>query len=127
MLPLPAGREARPGVGASVYVRHRPERILLYQLVQNTTARSYRIWRHRAHCCRTVCNADFRISSTVAVLNTVSCECAATPVVPNASWPPVANRGFCPSCCVRRMAASAALLVDEVFPEQPVRQWVLSP
>ena len=25
-----------------------------------------------------------------------------------------------------RMAESAALLVDEVFPEQPVRQWVLS-
>jgi hypothetical protein len=24
------------------------------------------------------------------------------------------------------MAGSAALLVDEVFPEQPVRQWVLS-
>jgi hypothetical protein len=27
---------------------------------------------------------------------------------------------------VRRMAESAALLVDEVFPEQPLRQWVLS-
>jgi hypothetical protein len=24
------------------------------------------------------------------------------------------------------MAEAAALLVDEVFPEQPVRQWVLS-
>jgi hypothetical protein len=32
----------------------------------------------------------------------------------------------CPSCGARRMAESAALLVDEVFPEQPVRQWVLS-
>jgi len=29
-------------------------------------------------------------------------------------------------CGARRMAESAALLVDEVFPEQPVRQWVLS-
>ncbi len=36
------------------------------------------------------------------------------------------RRVFCPSCGVRRMAESAALLVDEVFPEQPVRQWVLS-
>ena len=36
------------------------------------------------------------------------------------------KRGFCPSCGARRMAQSAALLVDEVFPEQPVRQWVLS-
>jgi hypothetical protein len=31
-----------------------------------------------------------------------------------------------PSCGARRMAESAALLVDEVFPHQPVRQWVLS-
>ena len=36
------------------------------------------------------------------------------------------RRGFCPSCGARRMVESAALLVDEVFPKQPVRQWVLS-
>ena len=34
MLPLPAGREASAGVAALVYERHRPERTLLYQLVQ---------------------------------------------------------------------------------------------
>lgn len=33
---------------------------------------------------------------------------------------------FHPSCGARRMAESAALLVDEVLPEQPMRQWVLS-
>jgi len=36
------------------------------------------------------------------------------------------RREFCPSCGARRMAESAALLVDEVFPHQPVPQWVLS-
>ncbi len=36
------------------------------------------------------------------------------------------RRGFCPSCGARRMAESAALLVGEVLPEQPMRQWVLS-
>jgi len=35
MLPLPAGREASAGVGASVYERRRPERTLLYQLVED--------------------------------------------------------------------------------------------
>ena len=30
------------------------------------------------------------------------------------------RRGFCPSCGARRMAESAALLVDEVFREQEV-------
>src|SRR5690606_38879353 len=36
------------------------------------------------------------------------------------------RRGFCPSCGARRMAETAALLVDDVLPRQPVRQWVLS-
>jgi hypothetical protein len=36
------------------------------------------------------------------------------------------GRGVCPSCGTRRMAETAAHLVDHVFPEVPVRQWVLS-
>ena len=36
------------------------------------------------------------------------------------------RRGFCPSCGARRMAQSAAHLVDNVIPRVPVRQWVLS-
>ena len=36
------------------------------------------------------------------------------------------KRGFCPSCGAKRMAATAALLADEVLPERPLRQWVLS-
>lgn len=35
-------------------------------------------------------------------------------------------RGVCPSCAGRRMANTAAHLVDRVFPAVPVRQWVLS-
>ena len=36
------------------------------------------------------------------------------------------RRGFCPSCGARRMVESAAHLIDHVFPEAPVRQWVLT-
>jgi hypothetical protein len=36
------------------------------------------------------------------------------------------KRGFCSSCGGRRMAESAAHLVDEVFPKVGIRQWVLS-
>ncbi len=36
------------------------------------------------------------------------------------------GRGFCPSCCGRRMADTAAHLVDHVLPHAPVRQWVLT-
>jgi hypothetical protein len=33
-------------------------------------------------------------------------------------------RGLCPACTTRRMAATAARLVEHVFPQVPVRQWV---
>ena len=36
------------------------------------------------------------------------------------------TRSLCPSCGARRMADTAAHLVDRVFPEVPVRQYVLS-
>jgi len=36
------------------------------------------------------------------------------------------GRGFCPRCGGRRMAERSAHLVDDVLPDVPVRQWVLS-
>ncbi|MCB1704015.1 MAG: transposase zinc-binding domain-containing protein [Halioglobus sp.] len=36
------------------------------------------------------------------------------------------KRGLCPSCGARRMAETAALLADEVCPDVPLRQWVIS-
>ena len=36
------------------------------------------------------------------------------------------GRGFCPSCGGRRMAETAAHLIDNVLPDLPVRQWVVS-
>lgn len=36
------------------------------------------------------------------------------------------GRSVCSSCCGRRMADTAAHLVDRVLPDVPVRQWVLS-
>ena len=36
------------------------------------------------------------------------------------------RRGFCPACGARRMAETAAHLVEQVIPHVPVRQWVIS-
>ena len=36
------------------------------------------------------------------------------------------RRGFCPSCAGRRMAQTAAPLVEYVIPWVPTRQWVVS-
>jgi hypothetical protein len=127
MLPSPAGREARSGGSAPPYVRHRPERTLLYQLVeeyypaleahlaaQGTDLPGYvrREFEEYLKCGRLE-HGFLRVrceSCHAEHLVAFSCK----------------RRGFCPSCGARRMAESAALLVDEVFPEQPVRQWVLS-
>jgi len=49
-------------------------------------------------------------------------ECGRDRVVPFSCK----GRGFCPSCCGRRMAEAAARLADETLPEVPVRQWVLT-
>jgi hypothetical protein len=127
MLLLPAGREASAGVGASRYARHRPERTLLYQLVedyypalkaqlaaQGTALPGYVEREFDAYLkCGRLEHGLLRVqcgSCHEEHLVAFSCK----------------RRGFCPSCGARRMAESAALLVDEVFPKQPVRQWVLS-
>jgi len=36
------------------------------------------------------------------------------------------RRGFCPACGARRMAETAAHLVEQVIPHVPVRQWVVA-
>jgi len=36
------------------------------------------------------------------------------------------QRGLCPSCGARRMCNEAVQIVDRVFPNVPIRQWVLS-
>jgi len=36
------------------------------------------------------------------------------------------RRGFCPSCAGRRMAQTAAHLVEQVIPWVPTHQWVVS-
>ena len=123
----PTGREAMAGGGSARYERHRPEHTLLYQLVdgyypafeaqlaaQGKQLPEYvqREFEDYLKCGRLE-RGFLRVRCTACHqerLVAFSCK----------------RRAFCPSCGARRMAESAALLVDEVFPEQPVRQWVLS-
>ena len=112
---------------SSCYERHRPEHTLLYQLVkkyypafkasleeQGQNLPSY-VQREFDDflCCGRIGYGFLRVRCEDCHherLVAFSCK----------------RRGLCPSCGARRMADSAAVLVDEVFPEQPVRQWVLS-
>jgi len=127
MLPFSAGREASSGVGAPPYVRHRPERTLLYQIVDEYYPAFKAHLAAQGNALPGYVEQEFEEYLKCGRLEhgflRVRCDaCHAEHLVAFSCK----KRGFCPSCGARRMAESAALLVDEVFPEQPVRQWVLS-
>jgi hypothetical protein len=110
-----------------VYRRHRPEDTLLYQIV----AEHYPIFADLMRAqgpplpsfvqrqfedylkCRRLEYGFLRVRcSTCHAEKLVAFRCK--------------RRGFCPSGGARRMVDTAALLVDEVLPPVPIRQWVLS-
>ena len=134
MLPLPAGREASSGVGAPVYTRHRPERTLLYQIVEEYYPAFVSHLAAQGRALPEYVQREFEDYLRCGCLEhgflRVRCDsCHAEHLVAFSCTNVGAlgeRRGFCPSCGARRMAESAALLVDAVLPEQPVRQWVLS-
>jgi ribosomal protein S27E len=127
MEPSPAGRDASSGVGVPPYVRHRPERTLLYQLVAEYYPALKALLAAQGNALPGYVEQEFDDYLKCGRLEhgflRVRCgTCHAEHLVAFSCK----KRGFCPSCGARRMVESAALLVDEVFPEQPVRQWVLS-
>ena len=127
MTPLLAGTEAVAGTArAGAYARHRPEQTLLYQLVE---AHYPAFVEHLAARERTLpahVQREFEAYLKCGRLEhgflRVRCaDCHAERLVAFSC-----KRGFCPSCGARRMAEGVTLLVDEVLPRAPMRQWVLS-
>ena len=118
---------APPFLAPPGYARHRSEATLLYQLAKQ----HYPAFRElRSEAGRPL--PDYIEQEFDAYLKCgrleegflrVRCEhCHAEKLVAFSCK----KRGFCPSCGARRMAETAALLADEVLPERPLRQWVLS-
>ena len=127
MLPLPASREASAGEGATHYTRHRPERTLLYQIVEEYYPAFVSHLAARGMALPGYVQREFEDNLRCGRLEhgflRMRCDtCHAEHLVAFSCK----RRGFCPSCGARRMAESAALLVDEIFPDAPMRQWVLS-
>ena len=112
---------------AARYQRHRPEQTLLYQIVEQYYPALTTHLTERGRELPEYVQREFEDYLKCGRLEhgflRVRCEsCHVEHLVAFSCK----RRGFCPSCGVRRMAESAALLVDEVLPEQPMRQWVLS-
>ncbi len=122
-----AARMASRERDAGRYQRHRPEQTLLYRIVEEYYPAFAALMAEQGRELPGYVQREFEGYLKCGRLEhgflRVRCEsCHAEHLVAFSCK----RRGFCPRCGARRMAESAALLVDEVFPAQPVRQWVLS-
>ena len=109
------------------YERHRPETTLLYQLVAQYYPQFQALMARQETPLPGFIQQEFEAYLACGRLEhgflRVRCEpCHHEKLVAFSCK----RRGFCPSCGTRRMVDSAALLVDEVLPTAPFRQWVLS-
>jgi hypothetical protein len=131
MLATNNARTAQPGhgtiIGTPSYQRHCPEQGLLYQLVEQHYPRLLATLVEQDQSLPKYVREEFEAYLKCGRLEhgflRLRCEaCHAEKLVAFSCK----RRGFCPSCGAKRMVESAALLVDEVLPFEPMRQWVLS-
>ena len=114
-------------LGHATYERHRPEQTLLYQLIERHWPELQSHLREVGSFLPQHVTREFEEYLICGCLEhgflRVRCEgCRHENLVAFSCK----RRGFCPSCGARRMAETAALLVDDVLPHKPIRQWVLS-
>jgi ribosomal protein S27E len=117
----------RPAASALGYRRREPERTALYQTVEATLPRLEATLRSGEVATPTFVQREFHDYLACGRLEhgfvRVKCDgCRHEHLVAFSCK----RRGFCPSCGARRMVETSAHLVDRVFPDVPVRQWVLS-
>jgi ribosomal protein S27E len=109
------------------YARHQPEHTLLYQLIERYWPEFQSHLSETDRCLPRHVAREFDEYLECGRLENgflrVRCEdCHHEHLVAFSCK----RRGFCPSCGARRMAETAALLIDDVLPHKPIRQWVLS-
>ncbi len=124
---LHSGVSRPTGQPPQSYQRHRPEQTLLYQIVE----RHYPAFvkhlaesgKHLPGYVRQAFDAYLQCGRLEHGFLRLRCDtCHAEHLLAFSCK----RRGFCPSCGALRMADGAAWLVDQVLPERPIRQWVLS-
>ncbi len=126
-MPHVAARTARRDRDTGRYQSHRPEQTLLYQIVDEYYPAFAALMAEQGKELPGYVQREFEEFLQCGRLEhgflRGRCEsCHAEHLVAFSCK----RRGFCPRWGARRMAECAALLVDEVLPEQPMRQWVLS-
>ncbi len=117
-----------PGEAAAIlYERHEPERTLLHRVVREDLESFLERSRSAGAPVARFVEREVRAYLECGVLAHgflhVHCDACGHDRLVAFSCK---RRGFCPSCGGRRMADTAAHLVDRILPEVPVRQWVLT-
>ena len=123
----PAGERA-PTAKPVHYARRRPEQTTLYQLVQEHVETFFaQVEAETATGLPDFVKDEFDAFLECGILahGFLRLRCAGCAHEKLVAFS-CKRRGFCPSCGARRMAQTAAHLVDAVIPRVPVRQWVLS-
>jgi hypothetical protein len=110
--------QGRDGLGRTAYERHQPEQTLLYQLVEAHYSALIDHLDRQGNSLPDHVHREFEAYLKCGRLEhgflRVRCDkCHFERLVPFSCK----KRGFCPSCGARRMAETAALLADEVFPD----------
>lgn len=118
---------ATPLADSPLHERHRPEQSLLCQLVEQHYPAFVAALAEAGRSLPRYVEREFEDFLKCGRLEhgflRVRCnDCRAEKLVAFSSK----RRGFCLSCGARRMAERAALWIDEVLPDVPIRQWVLS-
>ena len=121
-------RGTPPGVSRErLYARRRPEESVLYAVVQAELEGFLAHARARERTLPRFVERELRAFLACGILAKgfarVRCDACAREQLVAFSCK---GRGFCPACGGRRMADTAAHLMDRVLPQVPVRQWVLS-
>ncbi len=122
-----AACQAAPGASAP-YERRRPEETTLYQVVQDHVETFFvQVEQETGTGLPQFVKNEFEAFLECGILANgflrLRCgDCAHEKLVAFSCK----RRGFCPACGARRMAETAAHLVEHVMPQVPVRQWVLS-
>jgi len=117
----------RPPRDEPKYRRRDPEASLLHRIVRENLNSFLALTEEEGRPVPAFVKEEFRAFLRCRVLahgfTRLRCDtCHASRLVPFSCG----GRGFCPSCCGRRMSEAAAHLVDLVLPETPVRQFVLT-
>ncbi len=114
-------------MGTFEYIPRKPEETVLYQVIAEQLETFLTRQQDRDRQVPRFVEREFRDYLTCGIpahgfLRLHCSSCGRDRILPFSCK----KRGWCPSCGGRRMADTAAHLVDRVFPCVPVRQWVLS-